>query len=392
MARLFHRLTSYRPEGREVLWSSPADDPWIVTSFRPNDLDGQPPLAKEFPAELPRLALPHELPSPRAGTLAVLAGQAERGTKLGLAQLARLLPPLGRDRPYRDAPRRSESFPSGRQARRGARFPQEVYVAVPEGSADLPPGVHAYQPVEHTLAQVAAPPSGEAPAFIVTGVPWRTGWRYRERGYRHIFWDGGTMLSQMLALSASAGLPARLYTEFPDIEVRDLVGANGIDEFPIAVLTLGDGKPGWSPSERGSTGSVADDPVHFPLVTATHWAGVSTSWRAPWPTGDQLPRPLPDSPPVNDVIYQRGSTRRMDASRSVPRFFLEAALGVALRGIDLPNFVAVHAVDGLAPVCTAGPTSRDRSGRETSASSWNGSRSRKASPATPRSSSSRQPT
>jgi len=348
MARLFHRLTSHVPEGRADLWAGPADDPWVVTSFEPNDLDIQPPLAKEFSPELPRLLLPRDFPSPDAGTLAVLAGQAQGEGTLDLAQVARLLHlsagivrtetrPGGRVVPFRAA------------GSAGARFPQEIYVAVPTRTADLQPGVHAYQPVEHALVQVGPPPAGDAPAIIVTGVPWRTGWRYRERGYRHIFWDSGTMLSQLLALAASAGLPCRLYTEFPDMEVRDLVGANGIDEFPIAVVAVGEGAPGWTPSERAAAGSVADDPVHFPLVTATHWAGISTRWGKPWPQGDPLPAPLPDSPPVNDVIYQRGSTRRMDPSRSVPREFLETALAVALRGIDLPHFLAVHAVDGVPP-------------------------------------------
>jgi hypothetical protein len=52
---------------------------------------------------------------------------------------------------------------------------------------------------------------------------------------------------------------------------------------------------------------------------------------------------------VNDVIYRRGSTRLMDPSRGAPREVLDTALAVALRGIDLPNFVAVHDVDGAAP-------------------------------------------
>jgi len=50
---------------------------------------------------------------------------------------------------------------------------------------------------------------------VVTGVPWRTGWRYRERGWRHVYWDAGTMLGQLLALAGSAGLAAALYTRFP---------------------------------------------------------------------------------------------------------------------------------------------------------------------------------
>jgi hypothetical protein len=343
LARLFHRLTSYEAE-RE--WDETIDDPWIVTSFAPNDLDIQPPPSKEFPEALPRLPLPRELPSPDAGTLAVLAGEAVGATALDLAHLARLLHlSAGIVRTETRSGGRVIPFRAAGSA--GARFPQEVYVVVPGGAPEVPPGVHGYQPVEHALVQVAPPPRGDVTALVVTGVPWRTGWRYRERGYRHIFWDGGTMLSQTLALAASAGLPARLYTEFPDVEIRDLVGANGIDEFPIAVVVLGAGSPGWIPRERGAAGSVADDPVRFPLVTATHWAGISNRWGEPWPSGD--PVAGAESPPLNDVIYQRGSTRRMDPAQGVPREFLETALTVALRGIDLPHFVAVHAVEGLAP-------------------------------------------
>jgi hypothetical protein len=59
MARLFHRLTSYEPS-RE--WTDTVDDPWIVTSFEPNDPDLLPPSVKAFPAGLPVVQLPRELP------------------------------------------------------------------------------------------------------------------------------------------------------------------------------------------------------------------------------------------------------------------------------------------------------------------------------------------
>jgi SagB-type dehydrogenase family enzyme len=345
MARLFHRLTSYESD-RE--WDDAVDDPWIVASFEPSDLATQPPMAKAFPDELSVLELPRALPDPEDGALAVLGGRVQSTGTLDLAELARLLH-------LSAGIVRTEERPGGRTVRfraagsAGARFPLDVYVAIPEGTGDLPAGVYAYLPVEHALVQVGPAPAGEGPAIVVTGVPWRTGWRYRERGYRHIFWDGGTMLSQTLALAASAGIPTRLYTEFPDVEVRDLVGANGIDEFPIAVLALGDGRPGWTPSERGASGSIDEEPVHFPLVTATHWAGISARWGEPWPVGDAVTDDPPDSPPVNQVIYQRGSTRRLDPNGTLPRRVFEAALAVALRGIDLPHFVAVHAVDGLRP-------------------------------------------
>jgi nitroreductase len=350
MARLFHRLTSYEPVSKETGWPirDRVDDPWIVTSFEPNDLDLLPPPVKSFEDELPVVPLPRELPAPQESMLAVLGGQASGSAALDLAQLARLLH-------LSAGVVRTEDRRNGRivlfraSGSAGGRFPLEVYVVVPEGTTGLAPGVHAYRPVEHALAQVGPPPAGGPPALVVTGVPWRTGWSYRERGYRHVFWDAGTMLSQQLALAASAGLPARLYTEFPDVEVRDLVGADGIDELPVAVLTLGDAPPGWTPRERGARGSVDSSSVHFPLVTATHWAGVSSRWGEPWESGDPVREPLPGSPSVDDVIYQRGSTRRMDPSRGVPREVLGTALAVALRGIDLPHFVAVHDVDGVEP-------------------------------------------
>src|SRR5207245_11218315 len=122
----------------------------------------------------------------------------------------------------------------------GGRFPLEVYVAVPDG-VDVPAGVHWYDPREHALVRIAPPPRGGAPALAVTGVPWRTGWRYRERGYRHVYWDAGTMLSQLLAAATSAGVATSLYTRFPDDAVMQLVGADGTDEWPVAVVGLGGG-------------------------------------------------------------------------------------------------------------------------------------------------------
>lgn len=60
-------------------------------------------------------------------------------------------------------------------------------------------GVHWYDPQTHALVRVGPPPAGSAPALVLTGVPWRTGWKYRERGFRHVYWDAGTLLAQLLA-------------------------------------------------------------------------------------------------------------------------------------------------------------------------------------------------
>ena len=59
------------------------------------------------------------------------------------------------------------------------------------------------------------------------------------------------MLAQTLALADSAGFSPRLWTRFPDAEVTRLVGADGIHEFPLALVGLGNGEPAIRPSGDG---------------------------------------------------------------------------------------------------------------------------------------------
>ena len=51
------------------------------------------------------------------------------------------------------------------------------------------------------------------------------------------------MLGQLLAVAGSAGLSASLYSRYPDTSVAALVGADGVHEWPVAVVALGDGSP-----------------------------------------------------------------------------------------------------------------------------------------------------
>lgn len=106
------------------------------------------------------------------------------------------------------------------------------------------------------------------------------------------------MLSQALAVAESAGLGPRLWTRFADAELSRLVGADGVHEFPVALVALGAGAP------PGSVG-------------------------------------------LDEVILRRGSTRLMDPAATVARDAFEFSLAAALRGSDVPHFVAVHAVAGV---------------------------------------------
>jgi nitroreductase len=227
----------------------------------------------------------------------------------------------------------------------GARFPLEVY-ACTRGVAGVPDGVHWYDGQRHALVQVGPPATGDVTTLVVTGIPWRTGWRYAERGWRHLYWDGGTLLAQLWAAAASAGFDPRLRSRFPDAQIRELVGADGVHEYPLALLSLGGGEPAVCPAGPAAPGELP--PVEFPLCTAAQRAGERDGFGPPWPSGPALPDAAP-SEPLEDVVLRRGSQRLMDRSRTLPRTHLDWPLRAALRGIDVPHWVVVHGVDGVTP-------------------------------------------
>jgi SagB-type dehydrogenase family enzyme len=345
-----HRLTSYQP-GRE--WTDPIDDPRARNDFEPNDFGRLPYFCKRYPAGLSTLALPRDLPTAPTPALAVLSGAAEVPPgRLDLASLARLLYLSSGVVRTSARPTYTHLFRAAGSA--GGRFPLELYAAVPEGTPGLPAGVHWYDPVAHGLVRLGpAPHAGGAVTVIVTGVPWRTGWRYRERGYRHVYWDAGTMLSQLLALAGSAGLAPRLYTRFPDTPVAALVGADQVHEWPVALVALGEASaaPVTEGSRVAATGETDAAPLEFPLVTAAQRAGDTEVLGLPWASGDvsALPAGVSAETPVDAVITARGSQRRMNPGRGLPLETLRACMSVAMRGISIAHWVAVHDVTGLAP-------------------------------------------
>lgn len=339
-----HRLTSYEP-GRE--WDVPVDDPRVRQDLVPNDLARLPWFFKRYPPHFPRTPLPRHLPPTTAPAVAVLAGTADvPEAGLELAQLARLLHLSAGVVRTTERPYGTWYFRAAGSA--GGRFPLELYVAVPEGTA-LPAGVHWYDPLEHALVQIGPAARGGEPAVVVTGVPWRTGWRYAERGFRHVYWDAGTLLSQLLAAASSAGIPAALHTRFPDGAVAGLVGADGVHEWPVAVVTLGEGAPALDTAGPATAGAVDADPLELPLVTAAQRAGDVRDLGPAWADGPAAAVELDGAEPVETVVLRRSSQRRMDPTRGLPAALLRTMLGTALRGVAVPHFAAINDVTGLEP-------------------------------------------
>lgn len=209
LARLFHRLTSIEPVSKGTGWPvrDTVADPCIVTSFEPNDLGREPPPFKAYPTELPvvPLPLPRELPAPeRARSPCWAVSRQEPRPSIWSSWRG--------SSTFRPASVRTEARSGGRTIpfraagpRAGGSRSRSTSWLLRGRPVRRP--VHAYRPIEHDLVQIGPPPAGGTPALVLTGVPWCTGWRYRERGYRHILWDAGTMLSQQLVLAASGGCP-----------------------------------------------------------------------------------------------------------------------------------------------------------------------------------------
>jgi SagB-type dehydrogenase family enzyme len=349
-----HRLTSctwewYAPsrDDPDLLWTPPVDDPRVLLDLEVNDVDRLPFFYKRFPESLPRVPLPRDLPATTASAVSVVAGTADvPHAELDLPQLSRLLHLSAGVVRTMERPYATWLFRAAGSA--GGRFPLELYVAVPEDTA-VPAGVHWYHPQDHILVQIGPPPRGDAAAVVTTGVPWRTGWRYRERGYRHVYWDAGTMLSQLLAAADSAGLAPRLYSRFPDASVSALVGADGVHEWPVAVVAFGEDPPALEPTGSAAPGDVDAAPREFALMTAAQRAGDGDTLGAPWPRGVPVDAPVEETDPLEAVVLARSSQRRMDPTRGLPQGVLETCLRAALRGIDVAHFVAVHSVEGMRP-------------------------------------------
>jgi SagB-type dehydrogenase family enzyme len=347
-ARLYHRLSSYvyAPPPYDIV---PLDHPLVIQDFVPMDLERLPPPWKVYTADLPRVALPRTWPLEDVSGTAALAGRVPPAAgSVDLACLARLLHLSAGVVRYRDAPASGRRWWFRAAGSAGGRFPLEVYVAARDVDG-LPDGVHWYDPGEHALVQVGPAPEGRATTLVVTGVPWRTSWKYAERGFRHIYWDAGSMLAQTLALAESSGLDPRLWTQFADAQLCELVGIDGIDEFPVALIGLGPGEPAIRPTGDAVVGSIGESPTEFPLVTLAQHAGDLTDLGDPWPAAPPLSLSVPNSADLDAVILRRGSARLMDATASVPFGMFQFAMAAAMRGIEVPHFIAVHGVEHLEP-------------------------------------------
>ncbi|GAA5128273.1 SagB/ThcOx family dehydrogenase [Pseudonocardia adelaidensis] len=278
----------------------------------------------------------------------------------------------------------------------GALYHLELYFVCAD-LPDLDAGVYHYSAIDHSLRLLRAddfrsalaaatgdePSIAAAPVVMaMTSTFWRNAWRYRERAYRHAFWDAGTSLSHILAVAASARVGTRLVFSYSDAAVNALLDVDGRRESTVALVALGhpDAPPPPAP-EFGRldlpTRRLSPAEVTFHAITDMHLASSlgsgtdAAAWRArrwrrpaPEPTGRLTGlRPLPadrlDPRPAERIIFRRRSTRNYDTDVEIPFEAFSTLLDRSTRGVasdvltpgapltDL--YLVVNAVEGLTP-------------------------------------------
>jgi SagB-type dehydrogenase family enzyme len=342
---------------------------------------------KPFPfkvyTDVPALPLPRELDPLDVPVTSALSEDRAAGPT-SLATLTSLLY-------YSAGVTKKKTYPGGGEvlfraaASTGALYQTEVYVAAGNVSG-LPPGLYHFCPGDFTLrrlrdgdvrsalASAAAEPSvaGRAATVILTGIFWRNTWKYQARGFRHLYWDSGTMLANMTAAGNTLALAPRLLTGFVDAGVNDLLGVDPQREAALVVVSLGEEGVPAPPVEVAAidhaTMPLSSQEVDYPLLrrmqeasaldtpaAVRDWRGRLTSRpRTAHAAMTTLPAPLDDGRGLGQTIQRRGSSRRF-TRQPITAAQLGTALWTATRPFvaDVPPglvdlYLIVSAVDGIA--------------------------------------------
>lgn len=345
------------------------------------DWSNRPRLFKRY-LGLPRFPLPLDLSLVTAPALdAICSGNT--GGAVTVETLAGVLHLTGGITKWlRVALPGAERHPFRAAACTGALYHIEIYVVC----ADIP-GVEAgvYQAAMDDLAlaqlrkgdhrRVLAEATGghprvaEAPATLVfTTTYWRNAWKYRDRMYRHAYWDSGTMAANLLAAANALGLEPEIVLGFADGTVNDLLGLDETREVALYVVPLGREGPAPPPVPPIDRLRLPYEPysrheTDYPLVREAHAASSfatgeeAATWRSVGDLTDgRASLSLPPSPPLPEVVRRRGSPR-MFSHAPISAEDLASVLAAASAPIpwDAPVgslttlSVIAHAVTGLEP-------------------------------------------
>jgi SagB-type dehydrogenase family enzyme len=143
---------------------------------------------------------------------------------------------------------RFRTVPSG-----GALYPLELYVAATRVEA-LEPALYHFDPLRHVLERLrrAELPDELAPLTVypqlftqsalvvfVTGMFWRTRFKYGQRGYRFTLLEAGHVGQNLVLAATALGLGSVAVGGFFDCRVEELLSVDGVNESALYAVAVG---------------------------------------------------------------------------------------------------------------------------------------------------------
>jgi SagB-type dehydrogenase family enzyme len=364
-----HSYTSVRTDGHTLDW------------------DNRPFPFKIYP-HAAALALPRELNLSLMPTLEAIGGQTKSDpqTALDLDRLTRILFCSGGLTRKRRVGMEDYHFRAAASA--GALYPIEIYLATGPTVEGLEPGLYHFSPADLKLRGLrrgdwrgavaracAARSVAQAHAVVVlSGIFWRSAWKYRARCYRYCYWDAGTMLANLLATAYAEALHAEVVVNFADAEMERLIGVDGEREGPLCLIALGcgtaaaeredadQGRAGTSAPPEMETVPLSMEEKSYPdlirmhraskLLDAAEAASI-TVHEAPMHSGAAAQETIAGLG-LGETIMRRGSSRRFaQAPISAPELAAILDNSSSHPRCDFPpltdTYLIVNAVEGIEP-------------------------------------------
>src|SRR3989441_6278062 len=309
------------------------------------DWDSKPALFKEY-KNLPSIALPRDFPRPEVNSIEAIKNPAnDIGAKqVDIGVLSELLFfSAGLTRTVRFG---KEIYYMRAASATGALYPIELYV-ISGRIPGLEAGVYHFNPLHFSLIKLregdyrtslddaGSADSLSAPFTLAfTSLAWRNAWKYEARSYRHWFWDSGVIVANLLATSNSAGLTAKAVLGFVDSEIDQLLSLEPKKEATVALAVVGIDHNEKAlrmnrpiPSLVLESNPLSTEEVDYPIISVTNQSSQlrSKSEAEAWRKSLRLSKgtiptttpafPLRGSeedlsPPLDEVILLRGSTRK----------------------------------------------------------------------------------
>ena len=384
----------YHQETKHSYWS-------VRTNRHGLDWANRPLPFKVYPT-VERIALPRDVPQTGVAALTALSSEVRAVSGDAVPELQDLTRILF----FSAGITKQRKYPGGEiyfraAACTGALYEIELYLVTGELKG-LSAGVYHFNPADMSLgvlrrgdfrgnltrATATQPAVTHAPATIIcTGTYWRNAWKYQARTYRHFGWDNGTLLANMLAVSAASGLPAEVVLGFVDGEVNRLLALDTRREVSLCLVPIGSTPALSLPAVKETPPlglemvPLSQREVEYPAMLEMHEASSLASedevarWRdsgrslvfsssSSAPAGEEValaPLPKKEQPTdtIEQVILRRGSTRTFDPAVSITLGELSTILDSATRGLPADFFadgtqlndiyLIAHAVQGLAP-------------------------------------------